>query len=451
MQIPRIVIAGATSGVGKTSITCSIIYALQKQGFSIQPFKVGPDYIDPSYLSSISNREVYNLDAWLMGRTNLLKSFISNSKSNISIIEGVMGYYDGFSGHSNFASTHHVASITKSPVILVLDASKTARSIAATLLGFLKFHNNSRIVGVILNKIGSKKHEFLCKNALEKIKIPIIGTIPKNPLLNLESRHLGLISTLDKKTLKNQIEKISKIISKTLDIQQIISIATNSIILPKISKPEHKKEKITIAVALDTSFNFYYQDNLESLRREGATIKFFSPIKDKKIPKCDGIYIGGGFPEVLGSSLAKNQSMKKIIKNLAEDNIPIYAECGGLMYLTKSIEIDNKKYQMIGLFDAKTRMTKKMTLNYTKGKIIKKTPISYKPHSIQGHEFHYSKLEDVSNDSKFVYDLEIGDGIKNHKDGMMQNNTLASYGHLYFDSSNYAKIFVNNCIKYSRT
>lgn len=451
MQIPRIVIAGATSGVGKTSITCSIIYALQKHGYSIQPFKVGPDYIDPSYLSSISKNEVYNLDAWLMGTSHLLKSFVSNSKNDISIIEGVMGYYDGFSGVSNYASTHHIASITKSPVILVLDASKTARSIAATALGFQKFHKNSRIVGIILNKIGSKKHELLCKSALEKIQIPIIGVIPKNPSIKLESRHLGLISTLDKKTLKTQIERTSKIISQFLDIRQIIKIAKNSVALPKISKPIYKKSVITIAVALDTSFNFYYQDNLESLRREGTNLKFFSPVKDKKIPKCDGLYIGGGFPEVLGDSLAKNQSMKNIIKNLAEDNMPIYAECGGLMYLTKSIESENKKFKMIGLFDAETTMTKKMRLNYTKGKIISKTPISEKPHLLQGHEFHYSKLDSVSSDSKFAYDLEIGEGIKNHKDGMIQNNTLASYGHLYFDSSNYAKIFVKNCVKYSRT
>ena len=450
MKIPRIVLAGATSGVGKTSITCGIIHALQKKGFSVQPFKVGPDYIDPRYLSSISKREVYNLDVWLMGENQLLKNFISNSKSDISIIEGVMGYYDGFGGDSNYASTHHVATITKSPVLLVLDASKTSRSIAATALGFQKFHRNSRIVGIILNKIGSKKHEILCKTALEKTKIPIIGEIPKNTLLNIESRHLGLISTLDNKTQKNQIEKISKIISKSIDANKIIEIIKNPINLPKISKVIPKKSKITIAVALDTSFNFYYQDNLEALHREGATLKFFSPVKDKKIPKCDGLYIGGGFPEVLGNSLEKNQTMKKIIKKLSEDNLPIYAECGGLMYLTKSITSQNKKYKMIGIFDAETKMTKKMRLNYTKGKVISKNPISEKLHNFQGHEFHYSQLESVSSDSKFAYNLEIGEGIKKHQDGLIQDNTLASYGHLYFDSSNYAEIFVKNCIKYSK-
>ena len=450
MKIPRLVLAGVTSGVGKTSITCSIIYALQKKGYSVQPFKVGPDYIDPSYLSSVSKNETFNLDVWLMGKNHLLSSFVSNSKSNVSVIEGVMGFYDGFEGDSNHASTHHVASITKSPVILILDASKTARSIAATALGFQKFHKNSRISGIILNKIGSKKHENLCRQALQKTKLPIVGVIPKDPILNLESRHLGLFSTLDNKTLYNKIQKISKTISKNLDIDQIIKIFKNTSELQKISKPSHKKQKTTIAVALDTSFNFYYQDNLESLRREGASLKFFSPVNDKKIPKCDGIYIGGGFPEILGSKLAKNQAMKKIIKNLAEDNLPIYAECGGLMYLTKSISSDNKKFNMVGIFDAETFMTKKMKLNYTKGR-INHSIISERPHTIQGHEFHYSKLDSVSSDSKFAYDLEIGDGIKNHKDGLLQYNSLASYGHLYFDSSNYAENFVKNCIKYSRS
>ena len=450
MKIKRIVLAGATSGVGKTSITCAIIYALQKRGFSVQPFKVGPDYIDPSYLTTISKNDTYNLDVWLMGQKQVLDSFVSHSNSDISIIEGVMGYYDGFKGNSNYASTHHVASITKSPVILVLDASKTARSIGATALGFQKFHRTSRIVGIILNKIGSKKHEILCRDALEKTKLPIIGVIPKNPILNLESRHLGLISTYDNKILKNKLEKTSKIISESLDVDKIIKIIKNPISLPKIIKNNYKKTKAKIAVALDNSFNFYYDDNLNALRREGASLTFFSPIKDKKFPKCDGLYIGGGFPEILGNDLAKNQIMKKSIKKLSENNFPIYAECGGLMYLTKSITNDKKKFQMVGLFDAETTMTKKMRLNYTKGKLSSKNILSDSLHAFRGHEFHYSQLESVSSDSKFAFNLDVGEGITNHQDGLIQNNTLASYGHLYFDSSNYAEIFVKNCLNESR-
>ena len=450
MKIPRLVLAGTSSGVGKTTITCAIIHALQKNGFSVQPFKIGPDYIDPSYLSSIAKNDAFNLDVWLMGKNRLLDCFVSNSKSDISIIEGVMGYYDGFGGDSNFASTHHVASITKSPTILVIDASKAARSVAAMALGFLKFHNNSRIKGIILNKIGSKKHEILCRKAIEKTKLPIVGIIQKSYDLDLQSRHLGLIPTKEDASLNQKIKHTSKIISDSLDIEKILQIIQTPIPLKVSDSKIYQKPKTTIAVALDNSFNFYYRDNLEALKREGANLKFFSPIKDKKLPKSDGIYIGGGFPEILGDSLEKNQWMRKKIKQLSEENLPIYAECGGLMYLTKSIDYGEKTNKMVGIFDAETKMTKKMKLNYTQGKIISKNILSDKTHILQGHEFHYSKLESVSSDSKFAYELKIGEGIKNQFDGMIQYNTLASYGHLYFDSSDYAKILVKNCIKSSR-
>ena len=192
LKIPRLVVAGATSGVGKTSITSAIIYGIKKRGYSGQAFKVGPDYIDPSYLSAISGNDTRNLDVWLMGENELVQSFVKNSTSDVSIIEGVMGYYDGFGGKTNYASTHHVASLVKSPTVLILDASRTARSIAATALGFAKFHRNSRIVGIILNKIGIKKHEKMCRQALANLKVPILGSILKNSD-SMESRHLGLI------------------------------------------------------------------------------------------------------------------------------------------------------------------------------------------------------------------------------------------------------------------
>jgi cobyrinic acid a,c-diamide synthase len=293
----------------------------KKRGYSIQPFKNGPDYIDPSYLSTISKNETKNLDVWLMGKQELIQSFTRNSKSDISIIEGVMGYYDGFGGKTNLASTHHVATLLDCPVILILDASKTSRSIAATALGFTKFHKNSKIVGIILNKIGSKKHEDLCRSALSRLKIPIIGVIPKKPSNNLESRHLGLIPVSEDKILQKKIQEISKEISDYLDFDIIEKITKKTFSLNKIKQITNKKPKITISVALDSSFNFYYHDNIEALRREGAKIKFFSPINDKKIPTCDFIYIGGGFPEILGKELSHNNNMKKSIKQAAESGI----------------------------------------------------------------------------------------------------------------------------------
>ena len=441
LKIPRLVVTGATSGVGKTSITSAIIYGIKKRGYSVQAFKVGPDYIDPSYLSAISGNDTRNLDVWLMGENELVQSFVKNSASDISIIEGVMGYYDGFGGKTNYASTHHVTSLLKSPTILILDASKAARSIAATALGFAKFHRNSRIVGIILNKIGSKKHEKMCRQALTSLKVPILGSILKNSE-SMESRHLGLIPVKEQKPLQNKIRKISREISDNLDIDKIIQISKN---VPQLSKAQSKKFKnptATVAVALDSSFNFYYHDNLEALRREGARLKFFSPVSDKKIPKCDLIYIGGGFPEVLGQSLERNTTMRNLIKKHAEEGKPIYAECGGLMYLTKSISFGKKKYKMVGLFDAETRMTKKMTLNYTEGRITSNCLIS-SPAKFRAHEFHYSKISNLAKDAKLVYDLKIGEGISGKKDALSEYNTLASYCHLYFDSAKYATKLVS--------
>ena len=441
-------ITGATSGVGKTSITSAIIYGLKKRGYSIQPFKVGPDYIDPSYLSSISKTETKNLDVWLMGKQELIHSFTRNSKSNISIIEGVMGYYDGFGGKTNLASTHHVATLLDSPVILILDASKTSRSIAATALGFTKFHKNSRISGIILNKIGSKKHEELCRTALKNLKIPIIGVIPKNSSMGLESRHLGLIPVSEEKKLHKKIQKISKEMSDYLDFNLIEKLCKNTSSLNPIKLSKIKKPKTTVAIALDSSFNFYYHDNIEALRREGAKIKFFSPISDKRIPTCDCIYIGGGFPEILGKKLSQNTSMKKSIKQAAENGIPIYAECGGLMYLTNSIKHNNQKFKMVGLFDAETEMTKKMTLNYTEGRITSNCIISL-PRNFHAHEFHYSRISNISKDARFLYDLKIGEGISSQKDAITEYNTLASYCHLYFDSAKFASKLIENSQKTS--
>ena len=443
MRIPRLVIAGSTSGVGKTSITSAIIYGLKKRGYTVQPFKVGPDYIDPTYLSSISNNETKNLDVWLMGKNELVKSFSRSSTCDISIIEGVMGYYDGFGGKTNHASTHHVATLLKSPTILILDASKTSRSIAATALGFTKFHKNSRISGIILNKIGSRKHETLCRHALENLNIPIIGSIPKNSQNILESRHLGLIPITEQKQLQKKIKEPSKEISNYLDFEKIIEISDNVEQLSKIKPQKFKKGRTSIAIALDNSFNFYYHDNIEALRREGAKIMFFSPISEKKIPTCDCIYIGGGFPEILGNKLSQNTTMKKSIKQAAEGGVPIYAECGGLMYLTNSISHKNKKYKMIGLFDAETEMTKKMTLNYTEGRINSNCLIS-SPRKFRAHEFHYSKIHGIAKDARFLYDLKIGEGISSKRDGLSEYNVVASYGHLYFDSAKFASKIIKN-------
>ncbi|MDE1727934.1 MAG: cobyrinate a,c-diamide synthase [Thaumarchaeota archaeon] len=450
MNIPRIVVAGATSGVGKTSITTAIIHGLKERGYSVQPFKVGPDFIDPSYLSAVSGKIARNLDSWMMGKNTVLENFVQNSQEDISIIEGVMGYYDGFSGKSSFASTYDVANITKSNVILVLDASKAARSVAATALGFKNFEKNSRICGIILNKIGSKKHETLCRDALKKVGLEVLGVIPRDNNLNLESRHLGLVPVLEKQYLDKKIKSIAKSLSGFIEVEKIIKLARNGPSLPKIPLRKNEKIRTRIAVALDESFNFYYQDNLDELQRLGAELVFFSPVSDNKMPICDGIYIGGGFPEVKGNLLQKNKTMMRLVKKYAEDGMPIYAECGGLMYLTKSIRYKSGKFTMVGLFDAVTVMEKRLKLNYTSAKAGAKSPFSLQSKTVKGHEFHYSELDLLPKDSKFAYDMSIGIGIKDKKDGLTVHNTLASYMHVHFANSPIAVNFVKSCISYSK-
>jgi len=474
MPIPRIIIAGTTSGVGKTSITLGILYLLKNLGFKIQAFKVGPDFIDPSYHHFVTNNPSYNLDSWLMGKKGIINTFEKYTiGKDIAVIEGVMGLFDGIGGKNDFASTAHIAKILNSPIILVIDASKAARSIAAIAYGFLNFEKRIHIKGIILNKISSKRHFHFIRDAFaNKIKIPIVGVVYKNKDIIFSERHLGLIprAELDYKK-RNEILNSAKVLSESLDAEKIMNligpIQNEKITKKKIDNIRDQNiPTIKIAVALDESFNFYYQQNLDILQKKGAHLIFFSPLNDNRLPdEIDGIIIGGGFPEILASDLSKNLSMMRAIKKIAENEIPIYAECGGLMYLSRSIKEGlpkygngkipeskvnfNKTYKMIGLIDAITKMTDKLTLNYTQGKVINQSVFG-NISSIKGHEFHFSEMENIPIDSKFSYYLNKGKGIINQKDGMVVYNTLASYTHLHFSNTKLPQQFIFNCKKFSR-
>lgn len=449
-MIPRLVIAGTASGVGKTSVTCGIIWGLRKKGYSVQPFKVGPDYIDPSYLRTVSGNEAHNLDIWMMGRRKVLQSFAQRSHSDISVIEGVMGMYDGFAGGSNLSSTHHVSSILKAPTILVLDASSTSRSIAATALGFKRFSRGSGIAGVILNRLGSDRHYRFCSEALDSVGIPVLGAIRRSDDIRLRSRHLGLVPADEGASVRRKIIRAAKTVSESIDIDAVASISKRAGALKRIQAPRTTKSRASIAVALDGSFNFYYKDNLDALERHGCTVKFFSPVSDRRLPDCDGMYLGGGFPEVLAQALEKNTPMRKQIRDLAQDGMPVYAECGGLMYLTRSILAGKRRFRMTGLFDAETVMTGRPQLGYTRGRFESGCLISGKGRAFRGHEFHYSRLAGLSRDARFACRMELGGGIQKGRDGLMVHNALGSYGHLYFDSSDYAAGLASQCIAYSR-
>ncbi len=416
-------------------------------GYSVQPFKAGPDYIDPGHLAAAAGIEAHNLDAWIMGRSGVAKSFSRNANRDISVIEGVMGYYDGLEGNRNLASTHHIAQITGSPVILVVDARGAARSVAATILGFIRFSAKSGISAIILNNIGSSRHKEMCVKAIAPLGVPVVGVIPRNPDIALKSRHLGLAPATHDMEVQKDVMRQASFIMDHLDMAHILHLAKSAepIKAPKTAKVMEAKTRI--GVALDGSFNFYYKDNLERLRNSGAEIHLFSP-ETGSLPEVDGLYIGGGFPEVRGDILQNNDAMLHAIKKIIQDGAPTYAECGGLMYLAKDITHDGKKFRMTGIFDVTTVMKNKATLGYTQG-IMSEGPLVTSHATFRGHEFHYSALEGVSEDSRFAQELSMGTGIIDGKDGIISHEAMASYGHLYLGKG-MAQNMIHRCVSYSR-
>lgn len=443
MTVRKIVIAGTTSGVGKSTVATAVMYALKKRGFVVQPFKVGPDFIDPSYHTFVTGRQSRNLDIWMMRNDGVLQCFNSSClDAQVAVIEGAMGLFDGVSGKNDFGSTAHVARLLNAPIILVIDAAKAARSIAATALGFIGFSKSVNIAGIILNNVAGERHASFIRDAFElKIKIPIVGSIVRNKEISMGERHLGLIpaAELGNRKKKAIIESV-KYVSEHIDLDKIVPVLSErqSYDLHNTLRRVHLSNgNLTVAVALDESFNFYYADNFEALRRLKVNLAFFSPVHDRTLPEgISGILLGGGFPEVLSEKLSRNHSMRMSIKTAAERGMPIYAECGGLMYLTRSINESGqnnnkrKKNKMVGLIDADTFMSQKLTLNYTKANCH--ASFFWNLSNIRGHEFHYSRIENIATDSKFAYTMAIGNGIDGSKDGFIVHNSLASYMHVHF-------------------
>jgi cobyrinic acid a,c-diamide synthase len=455
MQISRVVIAGVTSGVGKTTVAVSIMHGLSRRGLRVQPFKVGPDFIDPSYHTLVTKRNSRNLDVWMMGKQGVLDCFASACKNaDIAVIEGVMGLFDGMSGKTDFASTAHVARILDAPIILVVDASKGARSIAAIILGFLHFDRKLRIAAVILNNVAGQRHANYITEALAGIvKIPVAGILSRNNSIKMEERHLGLVPALELRETKRQvILRTARHMAESIDVDRILSLCSAGAI-PDAPDPPKRPARATIAVALDESFNFYYTDNLIALKRSGAQLVFFSPVREQKLPEgVSGVMLGGGFPEVLADRLENNRSMlRSIRKAVVEEGMPVYGECGGLMYLTRSISGYNgkkKARKMAGIVEADTLMTGRLTLNYTDAEC--NGPVFGKTH-LRGHEFHYSSIENIARDSRFAYYMKKGRGVTGYQDGFIINdNGLAAYMHLHFANRKLPERLVLSCARYSR-
>ncbi len=435
VNIPRVVIAATQSSSGKTTVVTGILRALKNREMVVQPFKVGPDYIDPSYHGMAAGRAGHNLDTWLVDESKINDLFVHETEgADIAIIEGVMGLYDG--GKNGISSTAQLAKKLNAPVVLVINVQSMGDSAAAIALGFKLYDEEVNLAGVILNRLGSPTHKALIEEALAKINIPVLGAIYRDDSVHMPERHLGL-TPAQENNAKEVIEIISKKIAKEVYLDEIIKLAKTA---PPIKVQEHQQKEIAkdvvIAVANDKAFSFYYPASLAQLEQYGAKIEFFSPLEDEAIPQnASALIFGGGFPEVFADKLAQNKSMLNSIRLANENKMPIYAECGGYMYLMKGIfDFENNFHEMVGIIPATAKMNKKLqTVGYVKAQNLQDNILGKKDMEYHGHEFHFS-TQNEDDDKSFPWAFEFTKMRNNakYKAGYAKDNILGSYLHLHF-------------------
>lgn len=447
----NIVLAGTSSAVGKTTIATGIMGALSKEK-NVQAFKVGPDFIDPSYHSLATGNVSRNLDSFFMNDYQINHCFkrgLDISKSKIGIVEGVRGLYEGISPTGDVGNTASIAKSLNSPVVLIIDSRSLVKSAAAVVLGFKNLDPEVNIQGVILNKVKGKRHYLKAKKAIESLtNTKVIGGIPRNRDIEVLQRHLGLVPALEKETIASNINKWVEIVEEYVNLDDLLeimkdyssnsnkSIKNNQSISDneEFKKPDSNelwkignKKHVKIGVARDEVFSFYYQECFDALEDNGAKIIEFSPYKDDEIPDVDGLYIGGGYPELFTKELEGNYSMRKSIYDFYNDGNPIYGECGGLIYLSKSI--DGRSMCNVLPYDSK--MNKHVQgLSYTIAEANEDNIISNKGDTFRGHEFHYTSL-DTDDNAKFALDVKRGKGINGTQDGIYNKNVMASYIHVH--------------------
>lgn len=426
-----IIVSSNSSGGGKTTVTLALMKTLINRGYKVQGYKVGPDYIDPAFHREITGVASRNLDLFLMREEGVKESYL-RGKGDLGIVEGVMGLYDGKGIDTSF-STAHVSKTLGLPVVLVLSPKAQSATLCAEIEG-LRNYEDVNIVGVILNNISGSYYNLLKKAIERNCKgIKVFGYIPKDERLTLKSRHLGLVQSSEVEDLSKKIDLCSSLMEEYVDVDGLINEFRASDVQSTNSEGFHLRNKnIKIAVAYDKAFSFYYKENLELLEEIG-TIEYFSPLKDKEIPKnIDFIYIGGGYPEVFKEELSSNKSMLNSIREALKSGVGCYAECGGLMYLTESID----GAEAVGFFKGKSYMTGKLNnFGYATIRVAEENSIISKDMIINCHEFHKSLVE--LNEEK-IYELEkkVYDGTtKKWKCGYVKNNVLAAYGHVHFFSN----------------
>lgn len=454
MQVNRLVVAGTHSGAGKTTIAIGLMAALARRGLRVQPYKIGPDYIDTSYHTLVTGRISRNLDSWMLSPSVLQSLFIRNAAcADIAVIEGVMGLYDG-TGVGQDGSTAAVAEILQAPVILVVDAAGMSTSAAAQVLGYQKFNPELALRGVILNNVFRGRHFELVKKAIEQTTgIPVLGCLPPAPDISLPSRHLGLVPAAEMEGMRARIRRLSHLVETSIDLEQVLVIAASAVSLPEHHShpiPRPLPTPVKLAIARDSAFSFYYQDNLDLLEELGAELKFFSPLEDAKVPTdIDGIYLGGGFPEIFAKELSENSSMLLDINTRLKEGLPCFAECGGLMYLTSSIEdLEGRVYPMVDFLGGCAKMTKNLQrFGYVEIRFTTPNILGRPGDLARGHEFHHSVVEGVNLPQAYAVTPALSEN--SWKCGYLLNNVLAGYPHIHFwNNPGLAANFLMSCLKY---
>lgn len=450
-----LVIAGVASGVGKTTVTLGLLEAYRRRGLTVQAFKVGPDFIDPGFHEAVTGRPSHNLDGWMCGRRHVLETAARHTAdADLAVVEGVMGCFDGYDGTSEDGSTAQIAKWLGAPIVLVVDARAQSRSAAAVVLGFERFDPEMRIAAVIFNRVASEVHARWLREAVAtRCDALPVGALPRSESIVLPERHLGLVTAVEGALGAERRGHLADLVEASVDLGELLACAA-PLELPEVAPafPPASPVRARIGVARDAAFQFYYHENFALLEKAGARLVFWSPCTERDIPEADGLYFGGGYPELFAQRLSENESMRAAVRKFAESGRPVYAECGGLMYLAESLEdLGGVAYPMVGVLPAKVRMLpKRLSLGYTEVHLTAAAPIGSAGTAARGHEFHYSTLESVPGSVPRVYRLHRRRGDE-REEGYLLDRTLMSYVHLHFASNpRIAEEFVGACISARR-
>lgn len=439
LSCPRIIISALRGGSGKTIVSLGLTAGWARKGRGIVAFKKGPDFIDAAWLKEASGRACYNLDTFLMEEKTVLCSFAKQARgADAAVIEGNRGLYDGMDIEGSH-STARLARLLDVPVILVIDCTKATRTVAASVLGCQKMDPAVKIRGVILNQIAGSRHAGIIRSSIEDIcKIPILGEIPKLKDSPFSERHLGLIPPPEHRRKDDALSFCKEIGDKYLDLGGLwkVARAAPSLHIPEDYEGMYKKEvapSVTIGVIKDSAFQFYYPENLEALEQKGASLVEINALRDRQLPSLDCLYIGGGFPETHVEELAANKTFLRSLREAVDDNLPVYAECGGAVYLGESVRMENKTYPMAEVFSAVFTLEEKPCGHgYTVLRSDRANPYFETGVTLRGHEFHYSQVEEWKADQNaFAFEVKRGFGFDGKRDGLVHRNVLSLYTHIH--------------------